>query len=171
MNLMGMSFKDFFWEDNPTALTVREERSVVETLLPFAGSRAQDLGRRKRKITGEGYFAGPDCWRRWLALSAVYRSGGPGSLCLPGQEPFFAVMEELRLIGTAGKELIRYGFAFTETDGREPYDGAGAHRAQQGESLWDYAGRYGRSIDALVEANPQIADIAALEAGEEVRIP
>ena len=171
MELMGMSFKDFIWENNPTALNVTGERTLRETVLPFAGTGVQDLGPKKRRVTGEGYFTGEDCWQRWGALNTLYRAGGAGSLCLPGQEPFFAVMDELKLIGTAGKELVKYAFSFTECRGKEVYDGAGVHRAFAGETLWDYAYRYGRSIDDMVQANPHIEDIACLKAGEEVRVP
>ncbi len=171
MNLMGMRFKDFTWKDNPTALTVTDSRNVRETVLPFAGTRAEDLGAEKRKVTGEGYFAGKDCWKTWKALNGVYRRGGPGSLQLPGQEPFLAVMDSLRLIGSAGKELVKYAFSFTEWSSGRDWDGAGMHRAQAGESLWDYARRWGRTVEELTAANPHIRDIGLLEEGEEVRVP
>ncbi len=171
MELMAMSFRDFVWEVNPTALEVTQERTVPETVLPFAGSRVTDLGPRKRRVTGEGYFTGPGCREQFGRLEALYRAGGPGSLCLPGQEPFLAVMDGLRLLGAAGKDLIRYGFSFVETRCRAPGDGGGKARAQAGESLWDYAARWGRSIDELTRANPQIEDIACLQAGEEVTAP
>ncbi len=171
MNLMGMSFKDFIWEHNPTALTVSEERTVKETTLPFSGARLEDLGAKKRRVTGEGYFTGTDCWERWNALRQVYARGGPGSLRLPGQEPFLAVMDGLKLIGAAGKDLVKYSFSFIEQWSGPEYGGAGLHFAEDGESLWDYAWRYGRTIEELVRANPDIRDIACLEYGEEVRAP
>ena len=43
--------------------------------------------------------------------------------------------------------------------------------AQAGESLWQYANRWGLSIEKLVEANPHIRDICALEEGEKVMLP
>lgn len=171
MNLMGMSFKDFTWRNNPTSLTVSAARNLRETVLPFAGTRTEDLGQRKRQVAGEGYFTGEDCWEQWNALKRVYSLGGPGSLRLPGQEPFLAVMDSLKLIGSAGKNLIKYAFSFTEYRAGEEYDGSGIHRAAAGESLWDYAWRYGRAVEELTAANPDIRDIARLEEGEEVRIP
>lgn len=171
MNLMGMRFKDFTWEDNPTALTVSDERNLKEVVLPYAGTRTEDLGRQKRRVTGEGYFAGESCWERWNALREVYSRGGPGSLQLPGQEPFLAVMDGLKLIGAAGKDLVKYAFSFTEHQSGEEYGGAGVHRAKAGESLWDYAWRWGRTVEELRAANPDIRDIGALKEGEEVRVP
>ena len=44
-----------------------------------------------------------------------------------------------------------------------------SHRAsKEGESLWDYANRWGLPIEALVESNPHIPNINELEAGEKV---
>lgn len=171
MNLMGMRFKDFTWRDNPTALTVTDSRNLKETVLPYRGTRTEDLGPEKRRVTGEGYFAGEDCWERWSALRKVYAQGGPGSLQLPGQEPFLAVMDGLKLIGAAGKDLVKYSFSFTEYRSGAAYDGTGLHLARAGESLWDYAWRFGRSVEELVAANPDIRDIGALKPGEEVWVP
>lgn len=169
-NLIGMSFKEFTWENNPTALSVSDARNVKETELPYAGTKMEDLGKRKRRVTGEGYFSGEDCWERWNALRGVYAQSGPGSLRLPGQEPFLAVMDSLKLIGAAGKNLVKYAFSFTECRSGEP-GGAGVYPAAAGESLWDYAWRYGKTVEELTKANPDIRDIAFLEEGEEVRVP
>ena len=43
--------------------------------------------------------------------------------------------------------------------------------AQAGESLWDYARRYEKTMEEMIAANPHIRDIAVLEVGEEVRVP
>ena len=171
MNLMGMSFKDFVWENNPTALNVTESRTVRETVLPFSGTAVADLGAQKRRVSGEGYFTGEGCWDRWLALEAVYRQGGAGCLRLPGQEPFLAVMDSLKLTGVAGKDLIHYSFSLTEAKAAPAHDGSGVYRAAAGESLWDHAWRHGRPVEELIAANPEIRDIGALNEGEEVLVP
>lgn len=171
MNLMEMRFRGFTWVHNPTALTVALERNVRETALPYRGSRLEDLGAAKRKITGEGYFTGEGCMDQWRGLQEEFCRGGPGSLQLPGLEPFLAVMDSLRLLGAPGAGLIHYGFAFTEYRAGEDYRGGGVHRAAAGESLWDYAWRYGRTMEEMVGANPHIRDVALLEEGEEVQVP
>lgn len=169
--LMAMSYKTFFFPDNPVSLSVEEEKSVKEVLIPFYGTDAEDLGRKKRRVRGEGYFTGPDCWQRWNELQKVYREPDPGSLRLPGQLPFLAVMDQLKLIGVAGENLIKYSFSFVECESSAAYTGRGVHRAQAGESLWDYAHRFGRTIEELVEANTQIRDVGCLEDGEKVIVP
>lgn len=170
MNLMGMSFKNFVWRNNPTKLDVTAEKNLKETVLPFTGSTVESLGERKRHVTGEGYFVGEDCWEQWNALKAVY-TGGAGSLMLPGQSPFPAVMDSLKLIGVSGKSLVKYSFSFTEADSEEENVGLKTCIAREGESLWDYACKYNLTIDAVTAANPNIRDILHLAAGEEVRIP
>ncbi len=168
---MTLRFRDFTWRVNPTSLRVECGRSLKETALPFAGSWTEDLGPKKRRVTGEGYFTGVDCMDQWQRLERAFQQGGPGSLQLPGLEPFLAVMDSLKLLGEAGDGLVRYGFSFTEHWAGEAWRGQGRHKAAAGESLWDYAWRYGWDMEALRQANPHIRDIAALEPGEEVFAP
>ena len=108
---------------------------------------------------------------QWRALEALFAQGGAGSLQLPGQEPFWAVMDSLKLLGEPGKDLVKYSFGFTEHQAGEPYRGQEVRRAAAGESLWDYAWRHGWDMEALRRANPHIRDIADLKEGEEVRSP
>ena len=169
--LMAMSYKTFFFRDNPVSLSVEEEKSVKEVLIPFSGTAAEDLGRKKRRVRGEGYFTGEDCWQQWRELQKLYCEPGPGSLRLPGQLPFLAVMDQLKLIGVAGENLIKYSFSFVEWESGSEYTGQGEHHAQAGESLWDYAHRFGRTMEELVAANTQIRDVACLEDGEKVIVP
>ena len=171
MRLMGMRFKDFTWKDNPVSLRVAHARRVGEVNVPYGESKAEELGPQRRNVTGEGYFAGEDCMEAWAGLQGAFSQGGPGLLQLPGVEPFWALMASLELVGAQGKDLVRYTFSFTEWEGRVAYAGSGTYRAQAGESLWQYANRWGLSIEKLVEANPHIRDICALEEGEKVMLP
>lgn len=167
-HLDAMRYKDFVFPHNPTALTVSEEKNVRELKLPYAGSTLRDLGWLRRKVNGEAYFTGEDCWQNWQALRALYRRGGAGSLKLPGQEAFEAVFDGLKLLGAAGKDLVKYSFSFTESTAAS---GPRRVTAQAGETLWDYAVSYERRIEDLVVANPDIRDMLALEEGQEVVVP
>lgn len=82
-----------------------------------------------------------------------------------------AIIDSLKLIGVSGESLIKYSFSFVETAAGADNDGAGVYRAAQGENLWDYAYKNGRTIDEMVKCNPDISDIAFLKEGEEVRVP
>lgn len=168
---MTMRFKGFTWQVNPISLNVECARNVKETALPFAGGRAEDLGPKKRRVSGQGYFTGKDGMSQWRRLEEIFQEGGPGGLQLPEQEPFWAVMDSLKLLGQEGPELVKYGFSFTEYRAGESWKGQGRHLASAGESLWDYAGRYGWDMEELRRANLHIRDIAELEQGEEVFSP
>ncbi len=170
MNLMGMRFRDFTWPHNPTALTLALERNVKETALPYRGTRLEDLGEAKRRITGEGYFTGEGCGEQWRQLQAVFRRGGPGSLQLPGQGPFGGDGQP-EAAGRPGGGAHPLQLWVYRAPGREDGRGRGVHTAQAGESLWDYARRYERTMEEMIAANPHIRDIAVLEDGEEVRVP
>lgn len=169
MKRMTMSYKGIVWQVNPTALHVECQRNLKETVLPFAGSGITDLGVKKRRVSGTGYFIGPGCMERWRELEAAFRQGGAGSLILPGLEPFWAVLDGLKLLGEEGGDLIKYSFTFTEAPSGERR--RQVFSAAAGESLWDYAGRYGWDMEELRAANPHIRDIAQLELGEEVYAP
>ena len=147
-----MRFKGFTWPVNPTALRVECQRNLKETMLPFAGSSPVDLGEKKRRVTGEGWFAGKDCDSQWQRLEALFQDG-------------------VKLLGREGPALLKYGFSFTEHHGGLRWRGQGVHHAAAGESLWDYAGRYGWDVEELRRANLHIRDIACLEQGEEVFAP
>ncbi len=171
MHLMTMGFKGITWGVNPTALRLEWARSLRETVLPFAGSRLEDLGRKKRRVLGEGYFTGDDCMARWQALGAAFAEGGPGYLQLPGQAPFLAVLEELKLLGEPGEGAVHYSFVFVEAKGHQDGGSGQVYRAGAGESLWDYAWRWQRPVEEVRWANPHIRDIACLEQGERVVRP
>lgn len=171
MRLMGMRFRDFTWRDNPVSLKVVNSRNVLETKIPYGMTKTEELGRERRKVTGEGYFTGEDCMEVWNQLQATFAQRGPGILQLPGVAPFWALMDSLELIGAQGKDLVRYAFTFTEWDAQGEFLGSGVYVAQGGESLWDYANRWGLSIEVLVKANPQMQDICNMKEGEKVVIP
>ena len=171
MRLMGMRFRDFTWQDNPVSLRVTNARNVLETKIPYGESKTEELGRQRRKVTGEGYFSGETCMDSWNGLQAVFSQQGPGILQLPGVTPFWALMDSLELIGAQGKDLVRYAFSFTEWDAQSEYLGSGTHIAKAGESLWDYGNRWGVPVETLVKANPHIQDICNLKEGEKVVVP
>ena len=171
MRLMTMRFKGFTWKDNPVSLRVENLRQVQETKIPYGDSQAEELGRQRRKVTGEGYFTGEGCMEDWNGLQAAFAQKGPGILQLPGVTPFWALMDSLELVGSQGQDLVRYTFSFTEWGAQPEFSGSGRYRAKAGQSLWDYANQWGIPVEELVARNPQIQDIGQLKEGEEVLVP
>lgn len=170
-NLWKMSFGEFQFPQNPVKLTIEDEMELSEQVLPYTGTRVQAVAQKKRRASGEAYLTGEDCWQQWEKLQTLYRKKKADTLCLPGQQPFSALFTRLKLLGAAGENLIQYGFTFVECTDVEEILFGGVFSAQAGESLWDYAERFSKSVDELVQANPQIRDIACLSAGERVVIP
>lgn len=96
------------------SLQVESARNVAEVRVPYGESRAEELGQQRRKVTGEGYFSGPDCMERWAALQRAYAQEGPGRLQLPGLTPFWALMDPAGAHRSPGKgpgsvQLFLYG--------------------------------------------------------------
>lgn len=169
--LMSMSFRGFTFPNNPTELTVEEEQTVNETLLPFSGTRTENLGTRHRRVTGVGYLTGDDCWTQWEQLQAECHKPGAGCLRLPGLVPMTAVAEKLQLMGVSGAHAVKYRFVFVEWNDETEPKRSETLTATGGESLWDIARQVGCTVHQLAEANPHIRDIDSLCAGERVVVP
>ena len=174
MNLTQMKFRGFTWRHNPTEITVKQAKNIRESILPFSGSKLQDIGMAKRKIEGKGFFigsAGESPMMEFKRLQEVFMQSGSGMLRLPSYEPFLAVMDRLDIIGSKGAKLVEYSFSFTEQSTTESIGENKELISTGGESLWDYANRFEVSIDAIERANRHIKDINCLKKGERVVIP
>lgn len=169
-NLASMSYKTFFFSHNPVKLTVKDEKSLKETALPFFGTHAENLGQKKRRVIAEGWLIGEDCWQQWEKLCSVCTEDSPGALRLPWQQPFLAVAEQLQLLGAKGAQALKYSVTFVEW--QQPTAGAPVtYTAKQGDSLWDIAYQSQKSLRELLAVNTHIRDIDCLNAGEQVVIP
>ena len=83
---------------------------------------------------------------------------------------------------------MRYSFAFWEDNGTysglavqetgqesgesaaQSSSGAAYHTVTAGETLWELARRYGRTVPELVALNPQIKNPNLIRVGQEVRV-
>lgn len=176
MNNSRMKYKDFEWKHNPETIEITLERGLRRHLVPYVGGLVQDMGGAGRVIKGSGCFFGEECLLTFLELSAVLDEHGPGTLSLPGLEPFSAVVRSYGLSCEPGPELVRYQFEFWETAAVETASPAGAaaaksHTAQSGETLWSVALLYGVTVDGLLKANPGIRRPADLTPGQRVVLP
>ena len=66
---LTMQFKKYRWPVTPSEITVSYDRNLQEKVLPLKGSLLQDMGRKKRIVTGKGCFFG-------VSLDAIYDEEG-----------------------------------------------------------------------------------------------
>ncbi len=166
-----MSYKDYIFPINPSVIKIVHGRKIAAEDIPYGNDTVNDLGGKRRIITGEGEFCGDNCENDFLGLKKVMDEGGSGMLYIPSQKPVCAVAELLEMTASDTENLICYRFRFVECfENSSPRQDA-YHFASEDECLWDIAYQYGISIDILTECNPHICrpDIN-LDAGERVNL-
>ncbi len=172
-----MQFKNFIWTKNPEKLSVSVTRDMKELEIPFYGAVMQDYGAKKRIISGEGEFCGPQCMHTYQALSALFQQGGSGILKLPDLPALIAKPVSLSYEATTSPHVLRYKFLFWEDLAKpSPVFNGNAFRfsvlvKDDGESLWSIANREHTTVEELVRLNPQIRWPSYLHAGERVILP
>lgn len=170
MRLMPMKFKSFVWPVNPTQLEIKENKVIQEIFVPFSKTKGKKTGKVNRQVTGRGYFTGAGSMRTFQELQKVFYQNGGGSLQLPNQLPFMAVMENLVFVGKTGENVVEYSFSFSEQSKPPKTQAKQIITEQEGDSLWEIANQFAVSIDKLIERNPHIRDIHYLKAGEKMVI-
>lgn len=175
VELPTMRYKDYVFRYNPSKLSILAGRRVRELARPFLASAVQDMGPAARRITGEGEFFGQEAFADFTGLAALMKEEGPGELVLPGMEPMNALLEELQMLSEPGPGCIGYRFVFVEVPSEQTAvlqnsPSPGAYSAQMGESLWDIAQRTRRSVQWLMEHNPDIKNPCSLQEGTVIKV-
>lgn len=172
MKNVPMRFDGFCFTHNPAKLKIEDTDNIVAILSPFDVPDSLRLGRRLRVIRGEGELYSADCIEQYNTLYTLYAQGHRGLLSLPHMAPMTAYLKELGLIAEPREDVLTFSFSFIEAKGDSTPVSACDHYTvtEQGESLWDIAYRFHKGIDTLVELNPQIRYIDALNAGERVKL-
>lgn len=156
-----MQFKGYRWKLNPAEITVSYASNIKEHTLPFAGSCLQELGKKKRVVSGKGCFLGKDSLAQFRELSKVFQEGGAGILSIPGFPPFRAVFSALTLHAQGRPGETPYTFTFLEEE--EPPVPAKEIRyiCRGGESLWKIAAETGVPLLSWIAQNriPWIHDL------------
>lgn len=160
MSLPAMRFKNFSWPKNPAKLHISSQRQVKEVFLPFLRSSFQDLGSKRRVVSGEGVFLGPHAADSFQALSNLLSQGGSGTLSLPALPPLSASLVRLDLIADPVPNTVRYSFEFWE-DPAAPSDSPSSLDlpsvpVSAGGNVWAVANQYGSSYQEVIGCNPHI---------------
>ena len=159
MSLPPMRFKSFSWPKNPAKLHISSERQVKEVFLPFLQSSFQDLGSKRRIVSGEGVFLGPHAADTFQSLSDLLSQGGSGTLSLPALPPLSASLVRLDLLADPLPNSVRYSFEFWEDPAAPSASAASGLRTAAvpaGDNVWSVASRYGCSYQQLLDHNPHL---------------
>lgn len=160
MSLPAMRFKNFSWPKNPHKLQISSQREIKEFFLPFLHSSFQDFGAKRRKISGEGVFLGPQAAEQFQQLSSLLAEGGSGVLALPALPPLSAALVRLDLLADPSPNAVRYSFEFLEDSCASSALPADLDRpcylAAPGENVWEIANRFHTSYATLLTLNPQL---------------
>ena len=172
MKNVPMRFCGYTLHHNPATLKIESVSNIRELNSPCCEPRGEYLGKRLRRISGEGELYGDNSLVQFRELHALLEKGEAGLLSLPHLPAIHAYLTELRMTAEPNENVLGYRFEFRES--QPPADGKPASdyyvTIVNGESLWDISYRYRVSIDELVRLNPQIRYIDALEEGERVRL-
>ena len=189
MNLAPMTFKGFVWPHNPRVYTITFERKMANYKVPFGRHYLQSLGQTRRVLRGEGEFVGEGAYDKFKELASIFYEETPGVLVHPVWVAATAWFVGLELRQEPRSDYVRYSFEFWEvysglTDPREERaNGAAApsggtegggqaayHTVARGDTLWAIANRYGVSLSAIIQWNPQIKNPNLIRPGERVRV-
>lgn len=151
--MIPMRFKTYMWPVNPEEITLRYERNLRELALPGQGSCLQDLGRKRRVLSGKGTFSGPEALRQFRRLAGIFEEETGGLLRVPGFPSFWAVFSELKLTSAGRPGEVSYAFAFVEEKENRKADFPAVYVCRGGESLWDVAAWTGIPLETLREQN------------------
>ena len=158
---LTMQFKKYRWPMNPSEITVSYDRNLREKVVPLKGSLLQDMGRKKRIVTGKGCFLGEDSLKQFRRLAQVFEEGGAGTLSMPGFPPFLAVFSSLKLNALGRPEETHYSFSFTEADNPFLEEKETIYVCKEKDSLWRVQAETGIPMEIWLEQNriPWINDL------------
>lgn len=117
MNSTQVSFGGYLFRPGPARIRVECARTAADYPLPDGGSRLVLTGEKPRQVrlTGGLYADTADAaLEQYRALWQLYSAGGPAVLCVPGQEPFFALFTALTLTAEGDGRTLDYTAEFTE---------------------------------------------------------
>jgi hypothetical protein len=113
-----VQFRDFFFPHNPATITVSREGNHIAHFCPGHGEVLQRIGGGGRTVTLKGCFFGASYEQANAQLhELIAAANGPGTLFLPGCEPFLAELKELTTESAGDGRVIPYVIIFREAGG------------------------------------------------------
>lgn len=178
MKLLSMRFEDFIWPYNPRSFEATMKRRIAVHKVPFGKDILQNMGREHRVFRGEGEFAGSGAYGVYKRLEKYFVNGGSGVMYHPVWGAHQVIFAALSLQQEPMENYVRYSFEFWEDDFDEEVPKNlknGTENKKKivytvvgGDTLWGIAAKANKSIAEIVEKNPQIKNINAINVGDKV---
>jgi hypothetical protein len=114
-----MQYRDFFFPHNPASIAISREGANVTHFCPGRGEVHQRIGGRARRVVCKGCFFGgsfEEANGRLQEFLAVVSPGEPGTLFLPGCEPFLAYLKEVTTEASSDGRVLPYVMTFVEAE-------------------------------------------------------
>jgi prophage DNA circulation protein len=182
-----MKFKTFTWPHNPTTYHVTFQRVMAVNKVPFGKYDLQDLGVTRRVMEGEGVFTGPDAYRNFAKLAALFYEGTPGALVHPIWSTTSAYLVKLELEEAPRSDYVKYSFTFWESYNGYSAQSSGSSASQstssstsssskryytvvKGDTLWAIARKYATTVAAISALNPSLKNPNLIRVGQVLRV-
>ncbi len=168
-----MKFKNYEWPYDPKQLKIEQKKDISELKIPFVGTVLQNLKCSKRVISGNGEFFGPDCFEQYSRLCELYKENDSGYLSITDVGTFLAVFKKLNMSCEPGPKSISYYFEFWEDMETKPQSEALVatyHVVKEGETIFDIARLYNKTVKELLNLNPHIKRVDELKVGDRVML-
>lgn len=110
----AMKFKTFIWPNNPTQCSVSQKRLTAQHQYLDGTLCTQEFGNAPRVFTAEGAFFGANAYASFLALQAIFRAGGSGTLVHPQWGSLTVWFTALEATQEPKENYVRYRATFLE---------------------------------------------------------
>ena len=197
MNLAPMRYKGYVFPHNPRIYGIRYERKIAVGKVPFGRYTMKNMGMSYRVLSGEGEFVGDGAYDEFKKLATIFYDEGPGALYHPIWQLSNAYFVSLTLEQEPTENYVKYSFEFWEdynyyrTDpvlvkssnqvnkssaGNTGNSGNAAanttvYTVVSGDTMWAIAKKYGVTLSALIDANPQVKNPNLIYVGDKLTIP
>lgn len=171
-----MKFKTFTWPNDPRTCRLQAQRATALHKYPGGTYQLEDLGVKRRILTGEGEFFGNMAYTYMDQLIRVYEEPGEGVLIHPLILLRKMMFTELEILEEPRAWYVAYRFTFTECDteeytaSKQKPGSSGRYIVRLGDTLYSISMMNSVPLERLLGLNPDIGNPNVLTPGQVVRL-
>ena len=117
MDEIQVSFGTYIFQPTPAKIRVESARAATAYSLPDSTQQLIIAGKKPTRVELAGELFAEDtagAREQYAALNRLYQEGQAAVLCVPGQEPFYALFTALTLTAAGDGRVLDYTAEFTE---------------------------------------------------------